>query len=58
MKKNDLRNRLIWIAMNDAIFLGVAALLFWYGAWQGATLFAVLAVFGTAFVLLRKSPAP
>jgi hypothetical protein len=39
--------------MNDALLLGVAAISAWHQLWSAAVLFAGMATFGTAFVLIR-----
>ena len=57
MISRDFRDRLIWIAMNDAVFFGVAWLAYRQGQWGGFFLFFGLGAFGTLWRFFGQPPA-
>jgi hypothetical protein len=54
MNKRNFKVRARWVVLNDALFLGMAAVAYATGGWLAAWPFVAFAAFGTCYVLFRR----
>jgi hypothetical protein len=54
MSQRDFKSRFRWIALNAALFLGVAAIAYRLEGWRAASPFVGMFAIAVAWVLVRR----